>query len=168
MIYVYILIALILMIVLPTVLIFALKNKPKALKTCAIVLSVIYFSLLFIGTSFVVKIKNNNLVIYPDFSKEWLSMKFLTHNFSMTNILVNLILLFPLGFIVDVFAKDKKFLKTILLSFLISIFIELYQFVLPVPRTTELTDVLFNTLSGALSASYCFLIKKLNSKNQIK
>ncbi|MBR3885130.1 MAG: VanZ family protein [Clostridia bacterium] len=164
MIYVYILIALILMIVLPTVLILTLKNKPKALKICAIVLSVIYFSLLFVGTSFVVKIKNNNLVIYADFSKEWFSMKFLLHNFSMTNILINLILLFPLGFIVDVFAKDKKFLKTILLSFLISIFIELYQFVLPVPRTTELTDILFNTLSGALSATYCFLIEKLKSK----
>ena len=69
-------------------------------------------------------------------------------------------MLFPIGFIVHVFCKNHKFLKTILYSFLISLFIENYQFILPISRTTELTDLLFNTLGGVLSAK--FIKAKLN------
>lgn len=161
MITVYILLIVFLMLILPTILIVGLKQHQRALKICAIILSVIYFTLLFIGTTFKVYIENNNLVVYPDFTKEWFSLNFLFSNFSLTNILVNLALLFPIGFIVFVFANKHKFLKTILFSFLISVLIELYQFVLPVSRATELTDILFNTLSGVISAVYCYLLEKL-------
>lgn len=150
------------MLVLPTILVFVFKNRPKALKISAICLSILYFILLFIGTTFKVYIKKGNLVIYPNFTEDWFSMKFLLYSFRPTNLLVNLILLFPIGFIVFTFTKKHKFLKTILVAFLLSLFIELYQFILPVSRTTELTDLLFNTLSGVISACYCKLLQKFN------
>ena len=154
------------MLVLPTILILTLKNHPKALKICAIILSIIYFSLLFIGTTFSVSIKNNNLSIKPNFTKPWFSMRFLLFNFSKRNTLINLALLFPIGFIVDVFSKNHKILKTVIFSLALSIFIEMSQFILPVSRTTELTDILFNTLGGTISAFYCLFINKLGSNKK--
>jgi len=159
-------IALFLMIALPTILLFALKNHQKALKICTIILMIIYFSLLFIGTSFSVTVKSGNLVIAPNFNKEWFSLNFVAHNLSSTNILVNLALLLPTGFIVYIFAKKHRFLKTILFAFLLSLFIEFYQFVLPVSRATELTDIILNTLSGVISAIYCFILEKCGVFNR--
>lgn len=156
----YSILTILLMIVLPTILILSLKNHPKALKISAIILSIIYFVLLFIGTTFQMSIKNGNLSVYPDFTQEWFSISFLLASFQPVNLTINLILLFPIGFIVFSFAKKRPFLKTIIIAFLISILIELYQFILPVARTTELTDILFNTLSGFISAIYCKILQK--------
>ena len=161
---IYIFIAIFLMFILPTLLILCLDSHQKALKICTVILSVAYFILLFIGTSFNLQIKSNNLVIYPDFTKPWFSLKFIPYNFSLSNILVNLALLFPIGFIVSVFSKRKAFLKTILYSFLVSLLIELYQFILPISRGTELTDILFNTLGGVLSGLYCFYLNKIKRR----
>lgn len=149
-----------LMIILPTILILSLKNHPKALKISAICLAVIYFALLFIGTTFRISIRNGNLSVYPDFSRQWFSMNFLISSFHPVNLTINIILLFPLGFIVFFCTKQHPFFKTIIFTFLLSLFIELYQFILPVPRTTELTDLFFNTLSGVLSGLYCKLLQK--------
>lgn len=163
----YSILTIVLMIVLPTILILSLKNHPKSLKISAIILSIIYFVLLFIGTTFKMSIKNGNLSIYPDFSHEWFSIKFLLASFHPINLTINLILLFPIGFIVFSFAKKQPFIKTIIFAFLISILIELYQFILPVTRTTEVTDILFNTLSGLLSALYCKCLQKFEGFKNI-
>ena len=162
----YFLIMFILMFILPTILLITLKKHTKPLKILTIILSIAYFILLFIGTTFKISIKNNNLIIYPNFTNNWFSMRFLLYSFAKRNILINIALLFPIGFIVQVFCKKNKFLKTILYTFLLSLFIELYQFILPVSRTTELTDILFNTLGGFLSAAYCYILRKINIINK--
>lgn len=150
-----------LMVALPTILLFALKKHQKALKITAIVLAVIYFILLFIGTTFKFKIKGGFVNISADFSYKWFSMRFLPYSFAVRNILINLAMMFPLGFLVYIFAKKHRFFKTILFAFLVSVLIEFYQFALPIARTTELTDLLFNTLSGIISAIYCYFLTKL-------
>ena len=51
--------------------------------------------------------------------------------------------------------------KTVILSLCLSLAIELIQFVLPINRYTELTDILFNVISGIISAAVCqFLLSK--------
>ena len=157
------LLAFFLMLVLPTILVISLKNHPKALKICTICLMCCYFIILFIGTTFKIGLKNNTVSISADFSKEWFSMSFLLYSFKPVNLTINIALLFPLGFIVYYFANDHKFLKTILYTFLLSLFIEFYQFMLPIKRTTELTDLLFNTLGGVLSALYCSFLQKFGA-----
>ena len=159
----YTILAFLLMLMLPTILVLSLKNHPKTLKICAYILMIIYFVVLFIGTTFKFSLTQGNLKISADFSKNWFSLKFLLASFKPINLTINIILLFPVGFIVYYFANNRKFIKTILFTFLLSLIIELYQFVLPISRTTELTDLLFNTLGGCISAIYCEFLQKFGA-----
>lgn len=150
-----------LMVIVPPVVLFFFKNKPKTIKIITIILGIVYAVLLIIGTTAKVYMNGANVVIsYPN-SDKWFSLHFAIFNTGKANILVNLALLFPVGLIVSVFSKNRRFVKTILISLVISILIELFQFILPIHRTTELADVILNTLSGLLSALYCKLLDKL-------
>lgn len=159
-----ILIAIMFCFIIPTFLMIFLKKHHKALKICAGVLFCVYLGLLFIGTTATINIKNSNLIINLNFNEPWFSLDFDWFETSKTNVLINLFLLFPLGFVVYTFSEKHQFLKTVLFSLLLSIIIELYQFILPVHRNTELSDIIFNTLSGVISAAYCELLKKIISK----
>lgn len=151
------------MLILPTTLVFALKHKPRTLKWSISILFVIYLFLLFVGTAGKVSLKNNTLNIYFNFSGNWFSLYFLWFSFSKTNALINLFLLFPVGYLVYTFCEKHKFIKTILLALAISLFIEIYQWVLPIHRNTELSDILFNTISGLVSAIYCNLLLRFGA-----
>ena len=151
------------MLILPTTLVFALKHKPKILKWCILILFVVYLLLLFVGTAGKVSLKNNTLIISFNFSGNWFSLYFLWFSFSRTNLLINLFLLFPVGYVVFTYSEKYQFLKTILLALLISVVVEIYQWVLPIHRNTELSDILFNTISGLISAIYCNLLLKLGA-----
>ena len=156
-------IAFLFMVVVPTTLVFALKNHQKVLKIITFIFACIYFFVLFIGTTCVLNIDSNLTTISFDFTKDWFSIDFLWFDFRLGNMLINLSMLFPLGFIVYAFSKHKPFFKTIIFAFAISLLIELYQFVLPIYRNTELTDILFNTLSGVISGVYCHILSKLKA-----
>lgn len=60
---------------------------------------------------------------------------------------------------VYIFSDKYNFVKCVFISFLVSLTIETYQFVLPI---TRLTDLVFNTFSGVISGAYCALLKKLS------
>ena len=152
------------MLIIPTALFVLLKNKPRALKICASVLLAVYLVFLFIGTTASISLKNNNIIINFYFDKPWLSLDFSWFGLSKINTLINLFLLFPVGFVVYAFSNKHPFLKTILISLAISVLIELYQFVLPIHRNTELSDVIFNTLSGLISATYCKVLTLVINK----
>lgn len=151
--------AFILAVVAPTVLVFALKKHPKALKITTIVFACVYFMCLFIGTTCKLKVSADNILISFNFTEPWFSIDFLFLDFSLKNMFVNLAMMFPLGFIVYVFSNKKPFIKTIIFALSLSLFIELYQFILPIYRNTEITDIIFNILSGVASAIYCQLLK---------
>ncbi len=151
--------AFLLMVVTPTILVFALKNHQKALKVTTIIFSCIYFVCLFIGTTCTLDIDLKTTKIGFDFTKEWCSIDFLLIDFRPGNMFVNLFMFFPLGFITYVFETEKPFKKTIIFALCLSLFIELYQFILPIYRNTELTDILFNATSGLISAYVCKFLK---------
>ena len=152
----------VLMVLVPPIILLFLQKHPKTIKIITIILAVIYAILLIIGTTARVYVSGTNLVIrYPN-SADWFSMHFAVFNKGKANILVNLALLFPIGPVVYVFSKSHPFLKTVLISFAISLIIETYQFILPIFRTTELADLILNTISGTLSAIYCEILTKLN------
>lgn len=153
-------IAFALMIVLPTFLVFALRNHQKALKITTIVFSVVYFVFLFIGTTCVLNVSIDNFSIGFDFTKPWFKFYFILFELAPSNTFINLSMFLPLGFIVYVFAEKKQFKKTIIFAICLSLFVEFYQFALPIYRNTELTDILFNTLSGLISALYCHYLYK--------
>lgn len=154
----------VLMVVLPTTLFITLKNKPKTLKICAGIMFFVYLIFLFIGTTGSISLNGPKLSIALNYNKEWFSLDFAWFEISKTNTLINLFLLFPIGFVVYTFTNKKQFLKTILFSLLLSIIIELYQWVLPIHRNTELSDIIFNTISGVISAIYLEVLTKLTDK----
>lgn len=146
-------------VVVPTVLVFALKSHQKALKITTIVFACIYFVALFIGTTCKLDISADNIYISFDFTEPWFSLDFLFLDFSLKNVFVNISMMFPLGFIVYIFTNNRPFRKTILIALIVSICIEFYQFVLPIYRNTEITDIIFNIISGLISATYCEILK---------
>lgn len=146
-------------VIIPTILVFALKSHQKNLKITAIVFACVYFAILFIGTTCTLDISADNIYISFDFSEPWFSLDFLFLDFSLKNMFVNLSMMFPLGFIVYIFSKNHSFKKTILIALAISLCIEFYQFMLPIYRNTEITDIIFNTISGLISATYCEVLK---------
>ncbi len=157
--FLFLILAFVLAVVTPTVLVFALKKHPKTLKITAIVFACVYFVCLFIGTTCKLNISADKVTVAFNFTEPWFSIDFLFLDFSLKNMFVNLMMLFPLGFIVYVFTNKKPFLKTIIFALSLSLFIELYQFILPIYRNTEITDIIFNVLSGLVSAVYCQILK---------
>lgn len=125
------------------------------------IILIVYLAIIFVGTTAVIKFKSNSMIIDYDFTNGWFSMSFLWFGSTKTNFFVNLIMMFPIGFFVFTFCKKHLILKTILFSFILSLIIETYQFVLPVARNTEVLDLILNTLSGAISAIYMFIMRKL-------
>ena len=161
-------IAVLLMLIIPTILVFALKRKPKTLKVTAGVLITIYFGLLFVGTAGKISLSGENFTISFDFSKRWFSADFSWFETSARNVVINLFLLFPIGFAVYLFSPKHAFLKTVIFALAVSIFIELYQWILPIHRNSEISDILFNTVSGIISASYAEFLKKFGAFKQPK
>lgn len=162
---VYVAIALIVFFegVLPTLLCFSLKNHPKALKICTIVLAVIYFAFLFVGTSAEVTLSNNVVSAHYVFNNKWFDFRFGFGSIGFVNIVVNIFLLFPIGYIVFAFSKKHNLLKCVLFALLISLLIETYQWILPVPRGTEIIDLLLNTASGFVAYCYCKILNLLGA-----
>ena len=157
--------------VLPIAIIFALKNNHKALKIAFIIYSILYFVALFIGTTAEIDISLKTTTINFNYLGKWFDISFLVFDFDLDNIIINLSMFLPLGFIVYVFANKNHFSKTIIFAFCLSLFIEFYQFVLPIYRFTELTDIAFNIISGLISAiisKYLFQTKTINQQKSTR
>ena len=159
--------AFLLMVAIPTTLVFVLKNKSKTLKPIIAAMTTIYLCFLFVGTLTLFSKSGDTITFTFNFSStDWFSSYFIWGSFGKLNILINLLMMFPVGYVVFTFSKKHKFLKTIIASFLLSVTIELLQFILPIYRNTEVLDIALNTISGIISATYCWLLSKI-SKNTI-
>lgn len=151
-----------LVIVFPPIFLLIFKKHPKLIRISAIIFFVIYIALLVFCTTARFSFDGLNISLtYPN-KGEWFSLNFILCDTGVLNILVNIFLLFPIGYMVYIFSDKNNFVKCILISFLVSLTIETYQFVLPITRLTELTDLVFNTFSGVISGTYCALLKKLS------
>lgn len=150
-------------VVFPTAMFLLLKRKQKLLKRLTVVLFFVYLCLLFVGTTATVGIENLDAVIGFDFSNDWFSLSFVAFGLGKLNIILNLFLLFPVGYVVFLFSKKHRVLKTILVAFFMSLIIETYQWILPINRNTEIFDVILNTASGLISAMYCKLISRFGA-----
>lgn len=149
-------------LIIPTVYLVIFRNNKKVIRVGTIILSIVYFSFLFVGFLGEVALRDNVLTITLPFNGKWFKAhRFLIYNFGLDNVLVNIALFFPMAFISFIFCKKHKFVKTILLSFILSVLVEFLQFALPVMRIVELTDLLFNTLGGIVGACYVMTLFKL-------
>lgn len=165
----------------PLIIIFALKNNLYALKIVSAISFFVYLlfiSLLVFGE---VSINGSVFTVQLKFDNEWFSLNFCVASFSSTNIIYNMVMMFPVSaFIIGIsktialdfngFKNQFKniFFKTVVYCFLISFAIEIFQFVLPINRTTEVLDLFTNTLSGVLGCVFfcgaILIYKKVQEK----
>ncbi|CAN7750327.1 VanZ family protein [Paenibacillus sp. LjRoot56] len=67
----------------------------------------------------------------------------------MTNILGNIILFMPLGVYVQLLKKDKKISISMGIVFLISLLVEIFQFIFGI-GATDIDDIILNSLGGLI------------------
>ena len=88
--------------------------------------------------------------------------------YSMYNIIGNIILFVPLGFILPIkFKRINNCVRDVLVGFIFSVFVELTQLILPF-RQTDIDDVILNTLGTAVGYVLYKLWTKVVRKKAIK
>jgi len=153
-------------VVLPIVLFFAIK-KDKPRKIVFAVLLGVFLIVLGFGVFGNVTIGGGFVTLDLVARGEWFNASsFIYYNFGLQNVCLNLFMFIPVGIACYVLL-NRSLWKTILVSLALSVLIEFGQFSLPVARTVELTDLVYNTLSGMIGFAFVWvfdLIKRKISK----
>lgn len=153
-----------LFLIVPTFAIVVFFNNKKILKNLGIVFFVFYLVGLFVLVLGQVNLVGEKVTLYFYTDSKWFNIYFLWADFGKINILINLFMLFPVSGFVFSQTENKCLLKTILLSFLISLLIETTQFILPINRCTEVFDIVLNVCSGIIGYTYFCLLFKIIKK----
>lgn len=124
----------------------------------------LYFLMLMPGVFLNVDISKDLISFSLLHTTKWFNNQPSLAFFDPLMIIINLLLLFPLGAIFPIISKTKKNLtpKIILLGFLVTFSIELLQFSLPIRRYPELLDIINNVISVILGYQYYLIIKLLS------
>ena len=166
-----------LFLIFPTLMLVVFFKRKKVLKILGLVSFILYcigLSLLVFGS---VSITKEYAILTFNNKSTWFSSYFIFAEFGTANIIYNLAMLFPVSAFIFSQTEKNVFLKTIVTSFLISLTIEVFQFVLPIHRCTEIFDLITNTISGAIGYIYfvfvycltkSFVNKKENNINSNK
>ena len=152
------------------VLLLLVKNK-RVQKWLILSLFLLYLIFLLIGVFFRVTIKNNLLKITLDFS--YTATKTISFGFTKlytTDVLLNLVMLMPIGYIYSFFSSGKtvkKVIFSLVIGLCIGLIIETGQFFLPVRRSVQLSDVIINGMSLMLGTLYIEIFSKLLKNKNI-
>ena len=103
----------------------------------------IYLALLSFGVLMNVEISTNAIYfsLLVD-SNRWFHGNIIVGYFNFITVILNIFLLFPVGFIYPIKLNHKKntYVQILILSLVISLTIESLQFILPINRTLEILD----------------------------
>ncbi len=162
---------------LPFVLLCIIKDRKK-MNIAATVIFCCYLLVLFAGVFGKLEIGAKTTKITFDFSGQWCtkSIKWNFSHLSAFDIFINLIMLIPVGIFTSYFLHRKwkiwqLLIFLIFIGFGCGIFIETMQFILPIPRSVQLSDVIFNTASvfaGGLLGLAMIAITSLGTTNRKK
>lgn len=159
-------------LVLPFVLL-CIKNK-KAKNIALISAFSCFLVILFVGVFGKIDITPSYVEISFVSTGEWCAkaFSFSFSNFTTFDIVTNLLMLIPIGFFVYYFVQSKKWWQKTLLLLLIGlccgIIIEVCQFIFPIQRSAQLSDIIFNTISVLLGGLLCSLYIKIITSLQHK
>lgn len=155
-------------LVLPTICFLTIKNERK-LKITFIVFFIAFAVILFFATICQIDISLQQTTINFNFSQGWCNktINFSPYTKSLADFLINITMLFPVGLTVFTLSKQKTWVKIILcfvLGMLTGLIIETYQFILPVARSVQLSDVILNGLSALIGGLYMWFIASIKNK----
>ena len=135
---------------------------------------VLYVCVLLIGVLGKIDITAETTKITFDFSGEWAAkpINWTFGHLTTFDILINLFMLIPIGTYICLMRKNNSFVKIVFmclfLGFIVGIFIETAQYILPIQRSVQLSDTIFNAVSVVLGGIYGFFVFKLKSKTNKK
>ena len=162
--------------IIPFMVIVFIKNR-KICTFFMVTLFLMFLVVLFVGIYFKVSFINNMVYAVPDFSGEWFDK---TINLSFANIstfdlVINLVMLIPVGVFCRYATRNKfigsRILILLLVAVISGVLTELGQFILPVPRSVQLSDSLLNMVSvliGGFVGVICFSVRKNKNKRRRK
>ena len=148
--------------VFPMCLLFIRKRKTQKIFCLVILVSFIF--VLLIGVLGKIDITKQYVKIYLDFSGDFASkpINLSFAHLTTLDMFINIVMLIPIGTYFVFFNQNMRFWKMIVFSLLIGLgvglCIETLQFILPVQRSVQLSDIVFNSLSVMIGALYGFLL----------
>lgn len=147
---------------LATTLFILFVNNKKLITIIATILFCIYLSVLIVGVfSNDGNFKNLSFVASCKWAAKQISWSPIPKTIS--DFLINIIMLMPIGLYIGAICK-KPLLKSIIIGFSIGLFIETMQFVLPISRSPQLSDMLLNGISAILGCLYMMFIMWIKHK----
>lgn len=85
----------------------------------------------------------------------------------LDEIINNCLIFIPVGIYIEILGKNRKFYQKIIPIFLITIFLEISQYVLHI-GATDITDIMMNTLGGIVGIlSICMLYKIFKNREKV-
>lgn len=79
----------------------------------------------------------------------------------------NIVIFVPLGAYLSLFKKDKRVIKSLLLIFIVSLFVEILQGILAI-GASDIDDIILNCLGGLIGIlGYKFLLLILRDKKKV-
>ena len=154
--------------VLPLILWLLGKNKKSNFIVGIIFVS--YIIILFFGVTSKIDYNLKTTTIELDYSLNWADkvVNWTFKDLSYLDVLINIYMLIPIGHVVVYCSKRlgvSLIIKLVIIGLLYGVLIETIQFVLPVPRSVQLSDVIFNTISvcigGGLGCLYKYIANKV-------
>lgn len=149
-------------------------RKEKLRNAFTILFFCLYLGVLFCGVFGQLGISESQITINFDFGGKWCAktVKWSLNSIGTFDLVINLLMLFPVGMLVFYFSRKKKWWARLILlvvfGLLSGTFIETCQFILPVPRSVQLSDVLLNAVSvfagGLIAWGYLAVIKKIKHR----
>ncbi len=151
-----------------------LIDKKKTNLILSLVLLFLFLIVLTLGVFTNCSVTYPSIKISFETSGVWASehIRFNIFNLSIFDLCVNAIMLLPVGVIFTLFyyykkpnfAVKKLFLWLFLIGFSCGLFIETMQFILPIERAIQLSDVLLNTISCVLGGVYFLILLKTKKR----
>ena len=134
----------------------------------------LYIVVLFVGVTCHLEFVGTDVDITYKFTKVWgnKDMFWGFTDLTLTDFAFNILMLIPIGAYIASSNKNtnKKWWQVLLYSMIIGLFVSLLieatQYILPVERTVQFSDTLFNTISAGLGAIMILAFKKVRNKIQ--
>jgi hypothetical protein len=128
----------------------------------------VYLVILCVGVFAKVDFDMTSTYIEWDFNQGWVNktINFSVSNIEKTDMFLNLVMLVPIGVFVAYKSDCGDHVSFVILFFIglmIGLGIELFQFVLPVPRSVQLSDVLLNSVSVCIGGFYGYIVNRITS-----
>ena len=132
-------------------------NNEKVKIIVPTILLILYSIVLAVGVFSDISFGDGIKVVW-DFSGKWASKDIIWSPVpeSMWGFLTNITMLVPIGLYIGTVCK-KPLLKSVIIGFATGLFIEVMQFILPVPRFPQVSDIWLNGVSTILGCLYAML-----------